>query len=127
MKNQIATEITMPQLSPRLFDNLAFNPIIIKGDMQKLALLKSHIETILSIGDLEHTGDWDPFLIIKTKHKTFESAAGYPEIEIGDFSEDEQETALRHYPEITNIGIYNEDEEITWIPAKDILTIQLMR
>jgi hypothetical protein len=131
----IATSLDQKQLSPRLFDNLGFQPVIINGDLQKLALLDQHIQTILKIGDLEHTGDWDPFLVINTEKQSFETAAGYPEIIFGDFNDEEQETALRHYSEITNIGFYLEDEEddesdepiLTWIPAKDILTIQLMR
>lgn len=128
---KIATKKTETQLSPILFDNLAKHPIQIRANIQMVALLAAYIETILAIGDLEHTGDWDPYLKIRlTNNTSFETVTGYPDILFKDFSDDQQETALSHYSKITSIGFYIGDDEdpiISYYKLSDIYSIQLVR
>lgn len=146
------------QKSPQLFDSL--NNILIERDSQKLALFEIAKKSILELGELEHTSDWDPYLTIlirrtsdlelintsipKEEHPNIilnsinnkgylESETGYPEIIFGDFNEEEQETALKHHEEITNIIIYihnpyNEEEPLELlIPLHCIQIISLER
>lgn len=121
---------TLPQLSPKMLENLGKNPIIINGDAQKLAMLAQLIHAIIEIGEIEHSGDWDPYLSITlTDGKSFETPSGYPEILFGDFNDEEQFTTLMHFEEITTVGFYlgylGEDEEprITYFPLSDIASI----
>lgn len=58
------------QLSPELADALSNNPISLMGhkhtDKLKLIILNERlIDIIMKLGDIEHTGDWDPYLHIK--------------------------------------------------------------
>lgn len=121
------------QLSPILFDALSRHPIIINGDVQKLSLFKHYLDLIMEVGELEHTSDWDPYLKVITTESEFYTETGYPDISIGDLNDEEQDTALRHYKEITNIGFYlnnpadESDPILTWVPFKTIKSIQLFR
>ena len=109
---KIATASNQIQLSPILMDNLAAHPILIMGDQQKISLLAAHLDTILQIGELEHTGDWDPSLLIEfTDGSQRETETGYAEILFGDFNEEEQVTALKHFDEITSVGFFMPDAE----------------
>lgn len=98
----------------------------INGDTQKLALVKRYIDCIMELGDLEHTGDWDPYLTItvnqfpklKYLHPELVTAADIDDLKAvnnweptGNFPE------LHHviytetgYPEIT-IGDFNQDDQ----------------
>lgn len=121
-----------PQLSPSLFDELSNKPTIIRGDAKSLMLFKRYLDLILHLGELEHTGDWDPYLkVTLTNDDTFETTTGYPEITIGDFNEDDMPDALNLLSEITSIGFYQmgdeEDETITYYPLSDIKSIQPLR
>ena len=121
-----------PQLSPSLFDELSNKPTIIRGDAKSLMLFKRYLDLILHLGELEHTGDWDPYLkVTLTNDDTFETTTGYPEITIGDFNEYDMPDALNLLSEITSIGFYQigdeEDETITYYPLSDIKSIQPLR
>lgn len=120
------------QLSPIYFDTLQNIPI--QGNPLTLSLFQLSKESILTLGNLEHTGDWDPYLIIKTNtNQIIESETGYPEIIFGDFNQSEQSDYLSNYQEITQIGIYIPNESdienpiLTYIPLNTIQEISLQR
>lgn len=83
---------------------------------------------IMGLGWLEHTGDWDPTIIIKLTHGDYwESPTGYSEMDIEgrnliiyapDELEEEDETKY-----LTKRG----DNWIYLIPIQDIDTIELQR
>ena len=134
MTKIMQTNPIAPQLSPSLFDELSNKPTIIRGDAKSLMLLKRYLDLILHLGELEHTGDWDPYLKVTLNDgSSFETPNGYPEILIEDFDEDYQHYAFNYLDEITSIGFAgydedNEDEAIeTYYPISDIKSIQLMR
>jgi hypothetical protein len=112
-KFEIATEPAMPQLSPRLMQ-LLDQPIVINGNGQAIALLATFIETMLAIGWVEHTNDWDNHLeVTLLDGSSFETETGYHEILFGDFNTQEQSTALFHNLEITSVGFYMPHPENT--------------
>ena len=121
----------MEQKSTKFFDTLE-NIKIRTG--QDIALFNLAKESILALGELEHTGDWDPYLSIELITGTkIQSTTGYSEIIFGDFNNDEQDTYLRHNEEITSIGIHmdnpeNEEEPIIrFFQLNQIKTISLNR
>lgn len=129
---EIATEPTMPQLSPNLM-RLLGQPITINGNSQALALLATFLETILAIGDLEHTNDWDNHLEVTLLDGTsFETETGYHEIIFGDFNNEEQSTALFHYQEITTVGFHlptqerEDSTDIVYYPISEIMAIRVI-
>lgn len=138
MTKIMQTNPIAPQLSPSLFDELSNKPTIIRGDAKSLMLLKRYLDLILHLGELEHTGDWDPYLkVTLTNDDTFETITGYPEIMLGDFNDDDQPNALNCLQEITSIGFFIEDDDTdqtednmdwaTYFPLSDIKSIQPLR
>lgn len=117
------------QLSPKLLYNLASSPYLVNNDKQKIAMLAQHIHAIMEIGEIEHAGDWDPYLIVTLKNgETFETLSGYWGIIFEDFNEMETFTVLQHYQEITSIGfITGEDENpvVTYYKLSDLLQIEI--
>jgi hypothetical protein len=90
----------------------------------------------MELGELEHSGDWDPYLcIIYLKNKkilTHENPSGYYEFSFGQYSEDDQDHAHTYYAEAPaeeqNIVIFQgDDQESLIIPIMDILSIYIMR
>ncbi len=121
------------QHSPNLFDSLSFL-IPINGNPLTLALFETAKQSILHLGELEHTSDWDPYLYILFKDGThIETQNGYPEIIFGDFNTEEQTQFFKHYQEITSIGIHlsdpNDDQKtiIDYIQLSEIDSISLYR
>ena len=142
------------QLSPKMLESL--KEIIIEGSQQSIALFRLASEAILALGEEEHTGDWDPFLLIKCKIRpgliksingsnddldqilnggNIETATGYPEISFGDFNEadDQLPDYMNNYHEITDIIVQcqdpNNDENTIGviIPIGCIISITLTR
>jgi hypothetical protein len=122
------------QLSTQLLDLLRKHPIAINGNPQIIALLAHHLNLIWELGYQEHTGDWDPYLIIELTDGTkLETHSGYPEIIFADFNDIEQKDALLHYQEINRIGFYiinpKDDEEnppIYYYALNAIKSIQIL-
>lgn len=141
------------QKSPNLLRSL--RNIEINGNTQSIALFKTALDATLSLGDLEHTGDWDPFLKLQCRKLkgitalngsnddleeilnggNIESATGYPELEFGDFNDEDNKPPhyLNNHQEITNIIIqckHPQDEEDTIglvIPIECITLISVER
>jgi hypothetical protein len=120
------------QKSPTLLDSL--KNILIDGDSLKLSLFETAKLSILELGELEHTGDWDPYLhIVFTDGTHIETSSGYPEIIFGDFNKEEQSDFLKNHEEITSLGIYidnpeNEEEPLLkYIQLSKISKISLLR
>ena len=120
--------------STQFADILSKEPFPINGNATLITIYANLIDyAITRLGWEEHTGDWDPYLIItKTDDTTIETETGYENIEFGDFNDEEQFTAILHTDEITSIGFTlpnpNEDEEpiLTFIPLSEIKSIQLI-
>ena len=95
------------------------------------------IELIEYLGYLEHTGDWDPFIIIKLKNgEQIETQSGYYDIEIkGGFDitrlQDlmESKTIVLQFTDTKNQEEMNwEDEELTHeFELSEIESIMLLR
>lgn len=113
--DSIALNPTQKQLSPVLLESLAQSQTIINGDAQKLVLFKLYLETILEIGIIEHSGDWDPYLEVGFLNgQTLDTVTGYTDIVIGDFNEEDNEdiaNMLLNSDEITSIGFYTETQD----------------
>ena len=82
-KEAVIDLVTKPkeneQFSPRVMDALTDVPI--NGDTEKLKLLAVLIQTVMKLGDFEHSGDWDPMLMITLKDGgVFYTENGYPDI-----------------------------------------------
>jgi len=98
-------------------DITAQNPFPINGSHANLLAYQKLITAIMELGEIEHTSDWDPFLIITTKSKlkskTIETLSGYPDMLINP----------------THIQVHiteSDDQKLTSIPIADILTIKLL-
>ena len=99
---------------------------------QQIALLKLYIDATMKLGDIEHTGDWDPYTVIRinaTGQRYLEeqypkamasrmfqegciyTAAGYPEITLGDFNDADQSDCMVNCGEITTIRVTVDHEE----------------
>ena len=125
------------QSSPILFDALSKNPIPINQDLpnnwvlsqiqilsQIQSIIKS-IELIITLGQAEHTGDWDPYIIINLiDGGSIETQNGYHHMGIqrGQF----QNTLLLEDEE--HMGNQN-DGDISYhiINISNIKSIQLLR
>ena len=72
--------VTAKQISPSLMGILQ-EKYPIEGCINTLLAYSKIIDAIESLGWLEHTGDWDPYLQIELKNGiTFETESGYTEI-----------------------------------------------
>ena len=108
--------LTQPnQLSPILMRELSENPFIIDGNSQSLILFKRYLDLIVHLGNIEHSGDWDPYLLITfTDGSTLETPNGYEDISFGDFNDKDMPNALNYHEELTLVGftgLYKDDNE----------------
>ena len=72
--------VTAKQISPSLM-GILHEKYPIEGCINTLLAYSKIIDAIESLGWLEHTGDWDPYLQIELKNGiTFETESGYTEI-----------------------------------------------
>ena len=138
------------QISPILFDALSNNPFIIEATDQRdilkhLTSIERVIHSILELGDLEHTGDWDPYLDIKLKTTSnielisgsesdldealsgaiLSTANGYPEFQILPEPNERTENSTLSIM----VTCYNDDSDdfSVSIPITDIISITLQR
>lgn len=109
------------QISPQLFSILYNQDFFIGGDKAKLKSFHNIKESILELGEIEHTGDWDPYLRINfTNGETLETDNGYHYFETQD-----DNILLEDAP---NQGSEtNGDDSYLIIPIKDIKSIRLLR
>lgn len=112
-------------LSPGLFETL--KDIEIQDNNLALVLLRTTINLILELGEHEHEGDWDPYILIKLNDGTeIKSTVGYPQLYFefdGDKTSPMQLDFMKHYKSITAVGIYTHDHffterEVSFIPTK---------
>lgn len=55
---------------------------LINGDKERFTVYRNTLNAILRLGDVEHTGDWDPWLKITLADGTIiETETGYPEMD----------------------------------------------
>ena len=115
MENLKITADPNNQFSSFLLDNLKpiqMRPhwdLSLKIDFYIQPLIQT-IDFISKLGDLEHTGDWDPYLVIETTEEEIETDSGYYDMEI-------QGTVLR---------ILQEGGYMT-IPISKIISITILR
>lgn len=101
-------------VSSRLMDEISQQPINFESmdDEKAIAVfVKLHwdLNVCNSLGDYEHTNDWDPYIEITTfDDDKFESAPGYFQFDISDIES-------RGYPEKT-------DEFEVWMPTNETET-----
>ena len=112
------------EISAFLMDNLG--PIKIHSqEFPSLALVYAQeliktIELILDLGEEEHSGDWDPYLIITLNSgETIETENGYNYMEI---TEDLKSLQIE-----TSTEFENEEASYITLPLDQIKTIELKR
>ena len=113
------------QISPQLFATLTLIPTPIIGDhkerVQRLQNFLKLKDAILELGDLEHSGDWDPYINITLNDGTrIETQNGSHEIQI-------QNEVILLEDELGYAQHSDGDISYHVIQLKDIATIQLER
>ena len=95
---------TQDEFSPELLKQLSH--VVIDGDPHRLALCSLAYGAIYRLGWLEHTSDWDPFIEITLDTGEIISSESHDaDFHFGDLSLGEQQSALQHVEELTNIVV----------------------
>jgi hypothetical protein len=88
MSNELTKIIETPnQISSLLLTALQNNPYHIpsyrqnlKSKLDNILEYDKAVQFILELGNIEHTGDWDPYYIITTEKRKFETQSGANQI-----------------------------------------------
>ena len=77
------------QASGSLLRILCEGDYLINGDKERFYAYRNTLNAILRLGDVEHTGDWDPYLKITLADWTIiETETGYPDMDDHETLED---------------------------------------
>lgn len=109
------------QASPIIMDALTAKPFMVPDTttelkMRELLSFAKTLELLGALGWEEHTGDWDPYLVITTKNGSYTTESGY-------YNFDQLNETTIIFDDADEDG----EQKPQCIPVNDIISIQLYR